>query len=337
MPPRQKRRPKALRPIGDPHDPDGFGLWVRRYLEHLRVRNYSERTLQNNHSSLGLFVAWCETRGLSRPVQVTRPLLERYQRHLYHVRKPNGQPLSFRAQHMRVVPIRGFFRWLVKQNVLLSNPASELELPRLPQRLPKDVLTHREAERVLSQPDLHNPLGVRDRAILETLYSTGMRRSELVHLHRHDLDIERGTVSIREGKGKRDRMVPIGERALAWLERYLHDVRPELALARDDGTLFLSSLGEGLNADWLSQKVRAYVNAADIGKSGSCHLFRHTMATLMLEGGADLRHIQEMLGHASLDSTQIYTRVSLRKLKAIHAATHPAAKLQRKRAVGDDD
>jgi integrase/recombinase XerD len=155
---------------------------------------------------------------------------------------------------------------------------------------------------------------------------------ELVNLKIFDVDAERGTLMVREGKGKRDRMIPIGERALGWVERYVNDVRPSLVMPPDAGVLFLTSLGEALTPDWLTQRVRAYVLDAGVGKTGSCHLFRHTMATLMLENGADVRFIQEMLGHKSLESTQVYTRVSIQKLVAIHRATHPAAgDKQRKR------
>ena len=153
-------------------------------------------------------------------------------------------------------------------------------------------------------------MGLRDRAILETLYSTGMRRLELIGLSCYDLDRERGTVMIRQGKGKKDRMIPIGERALAWIDQYLESARPDLVVGQDDGTLFLTNAGEAFTPDRLTQMVRDYVDAADIGKRGSCHLFRHTMATLMLENGADIRFIQAMLGHAELSTTQIYTQVS---------------------------
>ena len=195
---------------------------------------------------------------------------------------------------------------------------------RLDRRLPRNVLTVKEAEAVLAVPDVQTPTGIRDRAMLEVLYSTGMRRMELMQLQVFDLDAERGTVLIRLGKGKKDRMVPIGERAIAWVEKYRDDVRPELATGADDGTLFLTHLGEAFTPNRLTQLVREYVQAAEIGKSGSCHLFRHTMATLMLENGADIRYIQAILGHAELSTTQIYTQVSIRQLKAIHSATHPA-------------
>jgi integrase/recombinase XerD len=156
------------------------------------------------------------------------------------------------------------------------------------------------------------------------LYSTGMRRMELIGLDLYDIDSERGTVMVRQGKGKKDRMVPIGERCVAWIDKYLSDVRPSLVVDVADRTLFLTNLGEAFTPNRLTQLVRNYVDAASIGKRGACHLFRHTMATLMLENGADIRFIQQMLGHADLSTTQIYTQVSIRQLKQIHTATHPA-------------
>jgi integrase/recombinase XerD len=194
-------------------------------------------------------------------------------------------------------------------------------------------LTASEAEQVLGQPDVREPMGVRDRAILEVLYSTGIRRMEVLNLSVFDLDTERGTLMVRQGKGKKDRMVPIGEQAIAWLDRYLKDVRPELVMPPDDGTLFLAVTGEELSPNRLTQLARNYVNAADTGKKGACHLFRHTMATVMLENGADIRYIQEMLGHVELSTTQIYTQVSIKKLQAVHALTHPTAKLEQREPV----
>jgi integrase/recombinase XerD len=148
-------------------------------------------------------------------------------------------------------------------------------------------------------------------------------------LRLYDVDREAGIVTIREGKGKKDRVIPVGERAVAWLDKYLDQARPRLVAEPDDGTLFLTAQGEPFGPNRLSGLVRDYVEAAEIGKHGACHLFRHTMATLLLEGGADIRFIQQMLGHARLDTTQIYTHVSIRMLKQIHSATHPAAQLKR--------
>ena len=317
----EKQPPKQVGNLGDPQ---GMAVFLERFLEWMRVTNYSEKTVENRQLYLSYFIIWAEDRGITRPNEVTKPILERYQRYLYHYRKKDGQPLSFRSQHSRLIPIRAWFKWLTRNNHILYNPASELELPRLERRLPKHVLTIREAETVLRVPNLSDPLGIRDRAILEVLYSTGIRRMEVCNLKLFDMDVDRGTLMVRQGKGKKDRMVPIGSRALLWIDKYITEVRHTLLLDPNDTTLFITHLGEGFTPNRLTQMVREYVDAADIGKRGSCHLFRHTMATLMLENGADVRFIQAMLGHAKLETTQIYTQVSIRKLKEIHEATHPA-------------
>jgi integrase/recombinase XerD len=140
---------------------------------------------------------------------------------------------------------------------------------------------------------------------------------------------------VREGKGKKDRVVPVGSRALVWIDKYLADVRPDLAGGADDGTLFLSAYGHPLGVERLAEIVREAVNDSGIGKRGSCHMFRHTMATLMLENGADIRFIQAMLGHADLKSTEIYTQVSIKALKAVHTATHPARPIRSRLARHD--
>jgi len=270
-------------------------------------------------------------RGLKYPRDITKPILERYQRHLYHFRSANGSPLSFRTQYVYLTAIQGFFRYLGKQNFILSNPASDLDLPRCEKRLPRGVLSISEVEQVLNVIDIKETVGIRDRAILETFYSTGIRRMELIRLHLFDLDIDRQTLMIREGKGKKDRMIPIGERALSWIRKYLEDVRPSWVVEPDSGILFLTVRGEFLSPHWLSRMVGEFLEKANIGKKGSCHMFRHTMATLMLEGGADIRFIQQMLGHAKLDTTSLYTQISIRKLQEIYLATHPGAKLERKK------
>lgn len=280
--------------------------------------------MKNRRVHIGFFLEWAFARGITEPLELTRPVLEAYQRHVFHYRKKNGEPLSFTGQHDRLVPLRVWFRWMARHHHILHNPASELELPRLGTRLPKAVLTANEAERVIEQTNVHDVLGLRDRAILEVLYSTGMRRLELVNLRLWDLDLERSTVSIRQGKGKKDRIIPLGDRAAAWMRKYIEESRPQLASEQDDHVVFLSNAGESFSLDYLTEVVRGYVEASGIGKQGACHLFRHTMATLMLEGGADIRFIQAMLGHADLKKTQIYTHVAIRQLQEIHRATHPA-------------
>jgi len=311
-------------PIGPAHDPLSLYRQMMEFLMWLEERNTSRHTLKHWELYLRYFVSWCDERGLTRPAEITRPILERYQRHLFLKRKKNGAPLSATTQASRVTPIRKWFRWLTRNNRILYNPAADLDLPKVEERLPEHVLTIEEVERVLNLPDTTTPLGVRDRAMLETLYSTGIRRMEIIGLQQRDVDYERGTLMVRQGNGKKDRMIPIGDRALAWVGRYRDEVRPELAITGDDGTLFLTVTGQAFSDNRMTQMVRNHVRAAGLGNIGSCHLFRHAMATQMLENGADVRFIQAMLGHADIKTTQVYTRVSIRALKDIHSATHPA-------------
>ena len=161
------------------------------------------------------------------------------------------------------------------------------------------------------------------------LYSTGLRRMEIIALKLYDLSLDRGLLLVRQGKGNKDRYVPIGERAIAWLEKYIREGRPQLAVEPDDMSVFLTAQGEPFSRDHMSFTVKERIDAAKLGKTGSCHLFRHTMATLMHENGADIRHIQVMLGHADIRTTEIYTQVAIRTMQQVHAATHPAAMLER--------
>lgn len=305
----------------------GLEIMMRDYLQALAIQNYSEQTIGNREFLLRQFIQWCRERGIADPVEVTRPILERYQRYLFLYRKKNGEPMSFRSQHSRLVPLRMWFRWMTRRNHLLHNPASELELPRLGQPLPKNIFSAQEVEQILQLCDVADSIGLRDRAVIEVLYSTGIRRGEVVALKLYDLSLDRGVLLVRQGKGKKDRYVPIGERAIAWLEKYIREARPQLAIEPDDMTVFLTSQGEPFCLDHMTSNVKARIDAAKLGKTGACHLFRHTMATLMHENGADIRFIQEILGHVKLETTQIYTHVSIRTLQQVHASTHPAALL----------
>lgn len=322
------RPPKPYPQAGPRDDVDGLTRRVFEHLGALEVRGYSRQTTKSRRCELGVFLGWCVERSIERPSELSRRMLERYQRHLFHRRRVDGKPLSARSQHNLLRAVRVFFSWLVRSEYLPSNPAADMEMPKLPKRLPRDVLSTEEAEQVIAQPDVKTPLGLRDRAMLEVLYSTGIRRAELVGLDTYDLDFHRGVLMVRAGKGNKDRVVPIGERAMAWVNKYLSEVRPEYSFDRDEQALFLNYDGERLHLSYIGHVVRAYLDQAGIEKRGACHIFRHTVATVMLENGADIRYIQAMLGHEKLETTQIYTHVAIAKLKQIHTVTHPA-RLQR--------
>jgi integrase/recombinase XerD len=332
----QKKEWSFLAPLSDP---EGMPALRLQWVEAMRTRALSEAHVDNGQMYLAAFIVWAQERGITKAKEVTRPVIESYQRFLFYYRKETKdgteEPLTLRTQIEKLSSLRGFFRWLTRHGYILANPASELELPRIPPQRPPEVLTLAEVEQLLAQPDIEAPYGLRDRAILETLYSTGMRRRELSLLLVSDIETTSGIVRVRHGKGRKERVIPIGSRALAWIHRYLLDVRPQLATPPDDGTLFLTATGKPFHPDTLTQLVRDYFKKAAIAKPGSCHLLRHTMATLMLENGADIRFIQEMLGHATLHATTIYTHVAIKKLKQIHTATHPGANLEAPPAAED--
>lgn len=321
--PRRRHRRKGL----NPHDPapgNPLHAYLEVYCEWALAAGFSEYTMATRRSAVQRFIVWCDERAITAPMQITRPVLERYQRTLYQYRKANGAPLSVIAQLGLLNALTAWFRWLVRSHHLLHNPAADLELPKKPKSLPKTILSIPQVENILNQADATSLLGIRNRAVMEVFYSSGIRRMELMGLKVYDLDTERGTLMVRQGKGRKDRFIPIGGRACKWVDKYLLEVRPEIVSGYDDQSLFLDDFGQPMSARFLGDLMRRHVEAAGISTPGACHVFRHAMATHMLENGADIRFIQAMLGHANLETTQIYTQVSMTKLKEIHEATHPA-------------
>jgi integrase/recombinase XerD len=233
------------------------------------------------------------------------------------------KPLGVRTKVERLNNVYLFFKYLSGRNYILYNPAADIELPKTHKHLPGNVLTDEEAQSVLNQPNTVEPLGLRDRAILELLYSTGIRKKELVNIKSDNINLKEKTLFIEDGKGKKDRLVPIGESAIYFLSRYLSEVRP-LLLQEKSKYFFINGQGRQIDSLWLGISVSNYVKKANIGKTGGFLLFRHSMATRMLENGADIRYIQKMLGHTELKTTELYTHVSIKKLKEVHEKTHPA-------------
>ncbi|POD90529.1 recombinase XerD [Pectobacterium odoriferum] len=310
------------------------------YLDHLSAAGYRSRTHEGYRERLLPFVAWCEDRGLLHAPQVSLSVLEGYQRWLRGYRKADGHPLTAGSQLGRLTAIRMLFRWLLKRHIILYNPADMLTLPKEEKRLPAQVLSVEETGGVLQSVESGTVIGLRNRVILEVLWSTGVRRAEAVSLMLSDIDLSRGVMVVRQGKGNKDRVVPLGERACKWLVRYLTHARPELAKRYDSGHLFISHKGTGLARVTLTQMAgKAIRETGHLDKPGACHVFRHSMATQMLENGADTRHIQAILGHEKLETTQIYTRVAIGHLQKVHEQTHPAEwkqKARRKKRNADN-
>ncbi len=297
--------------------------FVCSYLNHLAVTGYSPRTIKDKDFCLNKFTEWCEARGIVAVTSIRKETVEKYQKHLYHYHSEvTDKPLSFYTQLSRLSAVRGFFSWMVKVGNIIYNPSADISLPKIGKRLPKNILSIEEVQTVLNTPDISTPLGIRDRAILETFYSSAVRRSELINLMLFDLNTEAGVVMVRQGKGNKDRLIPIGNRALKWIDKYLCEVRPFLASGQDSGHLFLTYRGGAFTTSAISNMVKGYFDKAEIKGRATCHALRHAAATHMLENGADIRFIQEQLGHADISTTTIYTQVSIRKLKEVHQQFH---------------
>ena len=298
---------------------------AEQWLDSLDAQNYSARSLEGYRERLMPFVVWCEKRALLHAAQISLAVLESYQRHLRNYLRVNGQPLTSGGQSGRLSVIKLLWRWLLERHAILYDPAALLRLPRVETHLPAQVFSESETRQVLQSLDTEKPLELRNRAILELLWSTGIRRDELAKLMMADVDFTRGVIYVRRGKGSKDRVVPLGDSAREWLMRYMQEVRPRLAQRRDSGHLFLSQRGSGLGRSTLTQLAGVAIReTAHINKPGACHIFRHSMATQMLENGADTRHIQAILGHEKLETTQIYTRVAIKPLQEVHARPVPA-------------
>ena len=301
----------------------GLCPYLLHYVEWLKVKGYSEGTANSRDNDLRRFIEWCDDRGIDDPRIVTKPMIERYQRHLYYYRKRNGQPMGFGRQRAMLAAVKGWFKWLTQENYIPSNPASEVQSIKAPRKLPEKVLSIEEVTQVLCSVDVSTIEGLRNRAILEVLYSTGIRRTELCHLLVGDVDSARCSVFVRLGKGSKDRCIPISTRALQWVERYINESRVQLIVDVLEQGLFLNAYGQPVTSSYLGHIVKDILVEAGIERMGSCHLFRHAMATHMLENGAELRYIQAILGHENINTTTIYTHLSIEKLKQVHADSLP--------------
>jgi integrase/recombinase XerD len=291
---------------------------VDAYFTHLRVeRRLADHTLESysrDLQRLGEFAA-----GRQTTIQrLDRRDLENFVDGLMN------EGLSPRSVARMVAAVRGFYRFAVLTQHLASNPADDLQAPRAWPALPK-FLGVEEVERLISQPDVSTPRGLRDRALIEILYATGLRVSELIRLRATDLNLEAGYLSTT-GKGSKQRIVPVGEQAARWLTKYIRESRPVLLGKRSSPWLFVNAKrGSSLTRVGFWKILKAYGTKAGLARTLSPHVLRHSFATHLLEHGADLRSIQMMLGHADLSTTQIYTHVLEARLRAVYDRFHPRA------------
>lgn len=306
-------------------------LFLVRFVEAMTAWNWSKRTIPSYEQNIRYFLDWLEAEtDVKTLAEVTPELLGSYQVALLSMETRQGKHLATATQHTRLTVLKSFFRYLAREGKLLTNPAAGLQLPKKRRSLPQAHLTPREALRLVETIETSTPAGLRDRAILEVFYATGIRNAELRALTVSDFDPQSETLTVRAGKGGKDRVVPLGPVAAAVLADYLAEGRDKLlrgktwrSKPKDVSQLFVSRWGFPLHPPAVIAIVKRAARRAGIKKPIAPHRLRHACATHMLKGGADIRHIQKLLGHASLQTTQIYTHVEISDLKAVHRKFHP--------------
>ncbi len=290
-------------------------LLIDRFCDALWLeRGLSENTLSAYRSDLNSLARWLRGQGVELLSAARSDLLRYLQQRVEGGCKP-------RSSARLLSSMRRFYRYLLRESLLSEDPSARIDAPKLGRPLPK-TLTEEEVERLLAAPDTSIPMGLRDRAMLELLYASGLRVSELVALQLSQLNAQQGVVKVM-GKGSKERLVPLGEEALHWLQRFMREGRGLILGTRRSEALFPSKRGEAMSRQAFWQLIKRYAAYAGISKPLSPHTLRHAFATHLLNHGADLRVVQLLLGHSSLSTTQIYTFVAQERLKGLHATHHP--------------
>lgn len=308
---------------------------VEEYLKEIQAQGLSAGTHSSKKQKLYRLLDFLLTRSITNMNQVTQQTIEDYhtsvrERRKYHTEKL----LNVRTVILHLSAVKLFFKWLVNRKIIFVDPSASLELPKVIRPLPRNILSQKEMERILLIPDVSTLIGMRTRAILEVFYGTGIRRQELLNLNLYDIDLSEGILKINKGKGSKDRVLPLGKTARYFIKKYIQEVRGKSVHPMNLGqslkrqkepALFLNSYGKRLGGSRVERMVRSLVNQVNPRVKRVCHSLRHSFATHMLQGGADLRKLQEMLGHSRLRSTEIYTQVKPLDLKKTYRKYHPRA------------
>jgi integrase/recombinase XerD len=308
--------------------PTSNHIWrcVHYYLKLCKARGQASDTLRGKYSGLKKFFMWCVTQNIRYIEQINLDVMDSYMEYLNCYRQTlKNTPLCLAQKRNLLTFVKTFIEKMHAKDILESNSLLYMELPSKGRTLPKALFTQIEIEKMLSFTLQFGTKGYRDRVIMETFYATGIRRTELLHLDIDDVNLSDNLLRVNYGKGRKERIVPISPRACEWIVLYLSQRRPMFASIASGSTLFLANNGKQYKPGKLSEMVGRYVRLSGMKRGGACHLFRHATATIMLDNGAELRHVQEMLGHADLSTTQIYTHVSRVKLSEVYNRSHPSA------------
>ncbi len=295
---------------------------IQVYLRYLHTIGRSHYTIRGVKYGLLNFAGFLEQEEIFDISDLTTGVIEAYQEELSFRLTAKGTLLSLSSQIQLLCTVKGFTAFLKNKEYLYQDPGEKIKPPRQPKSLPKVILDEKEIRQLMNAPDMQSNRGYRNRIILEVLYDTAIRRLELSRIKLADLDLDAGYIRVN-GKGDKERVVPLGDRVCKMIRNYILFVRASFLQEDDDGYLLLNRWGKQMGPDSIWAVVKRCVHLAGIRKKVSTHSLRHACATHMLRNGAPTRHLQEMLGHASLESTQIYTRVTINDLKKIHAKYHP--------------
>jgi integrase/recombinase XerD len=296
---------------------------LRDFNNHRQALNLSEGTRIWQTVLLTKFFAFLEQEEIWNLNDVDGKVMLRYQIHLSQLKNKKNKAYHPSVQNLGISAVRKLFKYLRRKGEVEDDPTVDMEASKTPHHLPRSILSVEEMKRLLAQPDERKPLGLRDRALLEVLYSTGVRQAEVLHLDINDLNPDGGTIFIRDGKGSRDRVVPCGRIAWECLEKYIRDSRPSQIKDSMDQAVFISREGSRLGKQGLLTMVKRHGKMSGIIRSISPHTIRASVATHLADNGCGIRFIQELLGHASINTTQLYISVSIRQLKEVHRRFHP--------------
>lgn len=298
-----------------------FEKQIKDYQEHLRILKQSEKTIEAYTQHINCFLEWIIAKGINDLREITYEHLREYQLILMN---ELGKRYSINTIHLKLRSIKQFFAYLEKGEVLLYNPAEKMFLPSLGDRLPRVILTEKEMEKLLLTPNTGTFAGIRDRALLELLYSTGIRREECSNLKVYDVDYKGGYLRVNKGKGGKDRILPLGKKACDWIKEYVLKVRPHYTRKNpDERNLFTNTSGKALSNQSIGLIVKRHARRAKIGKPVTVHAIRRSFATHMLKNEANPMYIQRILGHSGLGVLKKYIKVAGIDLKKTHKKTHP--------------
>lgn len=305
-----------------------FTEYLNHFYDYLTIKNYAKLTIENYIYRTKKFISFieCHYPRITDINMISKDIIFDYQRYLTYLTDKRGKLLTSKTRLSRLIVVKHFFKMLYKYDHIIVNPANSIEYPRAEKVLPRNIPSEKEVFQILGTPKTCRPSGKRDKAILELLYATGIRTSELTSLIISDLDLENQTLTIRKGKGNKMRIVPIGTYATFYIEDYLKEGRKYLSKSRtrDEGFLFINNHGTQYNRKTLNTSViKKVIQESGLNKKYTAYSFRHAVASHLIHNQVDIRYVAELLGHTSLKTTQVYCHIEISDLKQMHCKYHP--------------